>query len=131
MHAHYNILDHSQSKFTLLLFTSIENFIVLQEFFLKKLSKGKNISKVGQAQIKILLILVYYIIIGVVGMVAFTYNEVTSDTDVELRLRAEVLSNISLAVLAMLGLLPVFLFLILVDTAALKKKFSRKNSAKK
>ncbi len=75
---HSKSLFHSEWK---LKSVSISLFIIypihnLQEFVLKKLIAGKKVSKVGRAEVKMAVIVSYYIIVGVLCLYTFTYFEV-------------------------------------------------------
>ena len=48
-------------------------YINVQEFILKKMLARKKVGNVGKAEIKIAAIIIYYILIGVMGLAAFTY----------------------------------------------------------
>ena len=52
------------------------NFFIMQEFVLKKLIARKKVGRVGKAEVKMAVIVLYYIIMGVLGLVTFTYYEV-------------------------------------------------------
>lgn len=43
---------------------------------MKKIVDGKKVGKVGMTEVKMILIVTYYIIVGVMGLIAFTYHEV-------------------------------------------------------
>lgn len=52
------------------------NYCLSQEFVLKKLIAGKKVSKVSKAEIKMVVVVLYYIIAGVLCLYTFTYFEV-------------------------------------------------------
>ena len=54
-----------------------------QEFVLKKLIKGKKVSRVGRAEVKMTVIVSYYIIAGVLSLYTFTYFEVKAKANRE------------------------------------------------
>ena len=92
-----------------------------------------------KAQIKISLINIYYILVGVLGLVALTYNEVKSsragvaeyficeslgDPNTECHFGeefVEVLKAFTLTVIMALSFLPVVVLIFIVDLQALKK----------
>ena len=45
----------------------------MQEFVIKKISRGKKASRVGKAQVKIMFVLVYYILLGGLVLGVFSY----------------------------------------------------------
>ena len=45
----------------------------VQEFVLKKLLARKKVGNVGKAEIKITAIIIYYVLVGVMGLAAYTY----------------------------------------------------------
>ena len=49
--------------------------INVQEFILKKLLARKKVGNVGKAEIKITAIIIYYVLIGVMGLATTTYFE--------------------------------------------------------
>lgn len=48
---------------------------------LKKLKAGNEVGRVGQAETKIMVFTIYYILLGVLGLVGFTYHDVKSDNN--------------------------------------------------
>ena len=56
--------------------TEVLDFL-FQEFFLKRVLSKKKGGRAGKAQLKISAIIIYYVLLGVTGLVAFTYYEVS------------------------------------------------------
>ena len=50
-----------------------EHYSLLQEFIIKKLSRGMKASKVGKAQVKIMFIFIYYLLLGILALGIFSY----------------------------------------------------------
>lgn len=118
-----------------------------QEFVLKKLVARKKIGKVGKAQIKISIILIYYTVLGVVGLVSLTYFEVKIFNSEGLRefFLCESLGNpdcfldvapiknikaLSVSVIVMLSFLPVIVLIFSFDYQACKKKLKSVRKSK-
>ncbi len=57
--------------------------MIMQEFVLKKLVAGKKVGKVGKAEIKMAVIVLYYIVVGVLSLITFTYFEVKAKANRE------------------------------------------------
>ena len=55
------------------------DFFVFQEFVIKKISKGRKISRVGKAQVKIMFVFCYYIVLGGLVLGVFSYYVGISD----------------------------------------------------
>ena len=50
----------------------------LQEFVLKKLIAGRKVGRLGKAQVKMAVVVLYYTIVGSMSLISFTYFEVKS-----------------------------------------------------
>ncbi len=111
-------------------------YISFQEFVLKKLLARKKVGRVGKAQIKIMAVIIYYTILGVMGLVAYTVFEVADSyrkTIVQYVLcestglsECEVTNDntiliLSKLVIIMISLLPVVAILFNCDPKAWKK----------
>ena len=115
----------------------------LQEFVLKKLvMKGKvEIKTVGKAQIKIMVIILYDVFLGVVGLVTYTYYSSdsfrtaiteyilcksggveSSCTSPNLNLGVETLSVVSIM---MFSLLPVVILAVSINPSSIRKGLSK------
>ena len=121
---------------------------------LKKLLSGKKAGNVGKAEVKMALVIFYYIVIGAMSLVTFTYIEIKGkanrdsvaeliicesmgnrDCDADLKeLDAlDVLASLSITLVA---LLPIVIVLFSIDTKMIKKKgrsfsrISRRSSTK-
>ena len=55
----------------------------IQELILKKFSKNsrKKVAQVGKAEAKILFVVCYYVILGMISLVTFTYIEATNPSN--------------------------------------------------
>lgn len=109
---------------------------------LKKLIARKKVAKIGKAQVKIAFITVYYILIGVMGMVTFTYyrasrthQEVITeyilceisgmpDCILNLGVTADIFYALTTIVVLLVSLLPVMAILFSCNPQACKKKTS-------
>ena len=121
---------------------------------LKKLKAGKKVGKVGKAQIKISFIIIYYVLLGVLGLVTLTYIEVKSSLigiaavadflvceslggsncylDKEL---IAVFESLGITVKILLMMIPVVVLIFVVDIQAIKnllckKRLDRSSSVK-
>lgn len=121
------------------------NIIVLssspsKEFVLKKLMARKTVPKVGKAQVKITFIIIYYVLVGVMGLVTFTYYRASStyretiveyilceisgmqDCILDLGVIYDIISALTTTVIMMISLLPVMAILFSCNPQACKKK---------
>ena len=57
----------------------LQLYLLLQEFVIKKLSRGKKASKVGKAQVKIMFIFIYYLLLGILALGIFSYYVAIND----------------------------------------------------
>ena len=57
----------------------LQLYLLLQEFVIKKLSRGKKASKVGKAQVKIMFIFIYYLLLGILALGIFSYYVALND----------------------------------------------------
>ena len=108
-----------------------------QEFFLKKVLAKKKGGRAGKAQLKISAIIIYYIFLGVTGLVAFTYYEASESQrvmvaehiicessgtlDCELSFDIGV-RTLSVLVIMALSFLPVMVILFSCDPKVFKRK---------
>ena len=107
---------------------------------LKKIVARKKVGKVGMAEIKIMLIIMYYIVVGVMGLISFTYHEVKTISNRE-RLEELILCesrgnkkcvvnlvtidnirNLSVVVVVMVAFLPIVAILFTFNPKACQKK---------
>lgn len=118
---------------------------------MKKLLAGKKVGNVGKAEVKMAMVVFYYVVIGAVSLVTFTYVEVKGkanrdtlaklilcegmgnlDCDVNLE-RLDTLDVLSALSISMVALLPIVVVVFNIDTEAIKKKrrsFSRRSFTK-
>ena len=107
---------------------------------LKKLLDGKKVGNVGKAEVKMGMVVFYYVIVGVMSLVTFTYTEVKGkanrDTLAELILceaigngncdinlaRLDTLDVLAALSLNMVAILPIIVVIFSIDTEAVKKK---------
>ena len=125
----------------------------MQEFVIKKLSRGKKASKVGKAQVKIMVIFIYYLLLGILALGIFSYYVAINDMlIVDLRafflcesfgvnsgknclaLRSEALKNYTrllvVGIIVQALITPVILIFV-ADCTKCKKKFKEIFSSKK
>ena len=119
----------------------------MQELVLKKLLAKKKVGKVAKAQLKITAIIIYYTILGVVGLVAYTYFEaadtikkgvteyilcesvgVSDVSDCALEEETVALEILAASVVMMLGFLPVMIVIFSCDPKAYKRKAKKPNN---
>lgn len=128
---------------------------ILKEFVIKKISRGKKNSRITKAQLKIMFILWYYIIIGILGLASFAFLNTTTDSTLNTlrdlfqcesvgihpnedncaELRRSVtfrpFINARLVVNLLLGLIPVFVLIFTFDVSLLKCKKIKSHPATK
>ena len=121
---------------------------------LKKLLAGKKVGNVGKAEVKMGMVVFYYVVVGAMSLVTFTYIEVVgkeySDTFTELILceamgngncdvnltRLDTLDVLAALSINMVAILPIIVVIFSIDTEAVKKKkrslslISRRSSTK-
>ena len=113
------------------------NFLkCFQEFILKKLLFGKKVINVTRGEVKIIFLVIYSLILGVMGLVIYSRVDLLrNDTDLEEYLicgasgrldcvlpeAANEISIISVSVTALLGFYPAMTFLTNFDRGACKK----------
>lgn len=116
---------------------------------LQKLMAGKKVGNVFKAQIKISFILFYYVLTGVMGLVALTYNEAKlgrlgpqlakhficesfGSANCPLNLGpAKIFKYLNIVVIFMLSFLPVMVLVFSFDVQAFKKLFKVRVSSDK
>ena len=69
----HHILDDLQGYFSAKFFFIYNRFSLLQEFIIKKMSKGKEVLKYGKAEVKIMFSFCYYILLGGLVLGVFSY----------------------------------------------------------
>lgn len=118
---------------------------------LKKLIAGSKVGKVGKAQIKIIFLIIYYVLICVIGLSSFIHfqddlktarHEILGDFLCQGVLGSDCMMDtnvgitflyLSIAVISMLGFLPVVMLALYVDVQLLKdlsKKCTLTNKSK-
>lgn len=113
------------------------NYYFFQEFVLKKLILGKKVINVTKGEVKIIFLVIYSTILGVMGLVIHSRVDLLrNDTDFEEYLlcgtsgrldcvlpeEANEISIISVSVTALLGFYPALGYLLNVDHGACKRK---------
>ena len=104
---------------------------------LKKLLSRKKVGKAGKAEIKISFILIYYVVIGVLGLVTLTYLEAESAiselanfficeglhlANCSKHLDINAFEELSIVIIVMLSLLPVVALIFSCNIQTIKKK---------
>ena len=123
----------------------------MQEFVLKKLLARKRVAKVGTAQLKITAVLIYYTVIGVMGLVTATLSFTSYATkstreaitqyilcensgESDCKLDSAIVSNVgnlSVAVIVLFSFLPVVAILFSCDPRACRRKAKTEMLSKK
>ena len=120
-----------------------------QEFVIKKISRGKKASRVGKAQVKIMFVFFYYILLGGLALAIFGYyigasNELVADQEMVFlceslgrgsgrnckEMRSGLLTNVrnlSLAAIVMQGLITLVVLIFIVDCKSYKCKKHKKS----
>ena len=124
----------------------------VQVLVLKKLLSGKKVGNVGKAEVKMALVIFYYVVVGAMSLVTFTYIEVKGkanrdsltelilcesmgnrdcDADLQHLDDLNVLASLSITLVA---ILPIVIVLFSIDTKQIKEKrkslISRRSSTK-
>ena len=121
---------------------------------LKKLLAGKKVGNVGKAEVKMSIVVFYYVVVGAMSLVTFTYIEVigkanrdiftelilceamgNGNCDVNLT-RLDALDVLAALSINMVAILPIIVVIFSIDTEAVKQKkrslslISRRSSTK-
>ena len=121
---------------------------------LKKLLAGKKVGNVGKAEVKMSIVVFYYVVVGAMSLVTFTYIEVigkanrdlitelflceamgNDNCDINLN-RLDALDVLAALSINMVAILPIIVVIFSIDTEAVKKKkrslslISRRSSTK-
>ena len=121
---------------------------------LKKLLAGKKVGNVGKAEVKMSIVVFYYVVVGAMSLVTFTYIEVVGkanrdlitelflceamgndNCDINLN-RLDALDVLAALSINMVAILPIIVVIFSIDTEAVKQKkrslslISRRSSTK-